>query len=430
MKRKNVFFIALVSILIILSYCVPPSEEPSGEMAAKSAQEKAREDSIRDMKCKLYLSFAYSYYQNQDWQGAIKNYRRMMDLGCEEKYAADIFPYLGRSYQMLAQEDPTYLDSALDVYLKGEEYLPKNIFIHKNLAYIYHLKGNRDLEIREYEKMVEIEPENIELLRTLVKLYFAAERYRDVVWAAEQILKIEPGDEQALNDRLVAYQKLGKDVLEVQKEQWEKDKGNVAKGIEYAKALADRLEYEEALKVLQQVTQANLKNREAWENLAKLYFSLGRYEEAAKTYEYISRNISPRDISIINEIVKSYTQASEFQKAYTWAKKAKQISGSSGLVFRMFGDLYYSVASCYSSPEKLTFEDKLVYKLAYDYYKKAYEKGEYDVKKKLDYLKQYLIPTHEDWFLNKYDNKGNLRKSFRPKGEYYNWIEEEPSREQ
>ena len=88
------------------------------------------------------------------------------------------------------------------------------------------------------------------------------------------------------------------------------------------------------------------------------------------------------------------------------------------------------MASCYSSPEKLTFEDKLVYKLAYDYYKKAYEKGEYDVKKRLDYLKQYLIPTHEDWFLNKYDNKGNLRKSFRPKGEYYNWIEEEPSREQ
>jgi len=428
MKAK-LLFLFFIMFIILLSYCVPPPAEELGEEQVISAEERAKQDSIRDMKCKLYLSFAYSYYQNQDWRSAIKNYNTMLSLGCEDKYAEDIFPYLGRCYQMLAQENKVYLDSALEVYIRGEEYLPKNMFIHRNLAYIYHLKGNIDMEIREYEKMVEIEPENIEILQTLTKLYFRAERYRDVLWACEQILKIDPNNQQAINDKLMANQKLGRDVLDVLKDQWMNNKTDVATGIEYAKALVDRLRYDEAVAVLKEVTQANLRNREAWEYMAKLYASIGNYGDASKTYEYIVKNISPRDLSIYYELVKSNIQILKFKEAYQWAVRARQINRESGLVYRMLGDIYYATAEYYVNKEKLTFEDKLVYKLAYDKYKMAYQKGEIDVKSRLDYLAQYLIPTEEDWFLNRHDSKGNLRKSFKPMGENYNWIEEEPSKE-
>ena len=51
--------------------------------------------------------------------------------------------------------------------------------------------------------------------------------------------------------------------------------------------------------------------------------------------------------------------------------------------------------------------------------------GDYSVKSRVDFLKEYLIPTKEDWFMNKYDEKGNERKIFRPKGSCYTWIKSE-----
>ena len=138
----------IVCLVIGLMNCTPPSPE-SSESVMEQVETKPTID--RD-KCDLYLSFAYSYYQNQNWRSAIENYKKMSSFGCEEEYAKDLFPFWGRAYQQLASENSVYLDSALYVYLAGEKYLPNDLFLKKNIAYIYHLQGKIDLEIWNTKK--------------------------------------------------------------------------------------------------------------------------------------------------------------------------------------------------------------------------------------------------------------------------------------
>ncbi len=422
MKNQRLINLLIVTFTIVLSLmlisCVPPADLTEDAQVSGAAEIEIDRD-----KCDLYLNFAYSYYQNQNWNSTIKNYKKMMEYGCGEEYAQDIYSYYGRAYQQLAKNDPVYYDSALYVYLEGEKYLPDDIYIHKNIAYVYHVQGKIDLEIREYEKMIEIQPEDLELYRTFVKRCFSQERFEDMLWGIEKILEISPNDEQAINDRLMVYEKLGKDITTVRKEQWERNPDNVRFGMEYVESLTEQLEYDKAIEVYKKITMLDLRNKDVWDKLADLYKTLGRYKEAATTYEHINKNIDPKNLEVIDNITKMYQNLAEFPTAYEWAKKAIALENSS-LAYKIRADVFYLGAEYYSSsrPTK-NFEDKLVYKLAYDDYREAKKMGDYSVQSRIDFLKEYLIPTREDWFMNKYDASGAERTVYCPRMDCYKWID-------
>lgn len=346
-----------------------------------------------------------------------------MEYGCKEEYAQDIYSYFGRAYQQMAKTDPVYFDSALFVYQEGEKYLPKDMYLRKNIAYIYHVQGKIDLEIREYEKMIELQPQDLELYRSYNKLCFGQERLEDMLWGIEKILEIQPDDQQALSDRLLVYQRLGKNIIDVQKNQWERNPNNVRYGLEYADALSDQLEYDKAIEVLKKVTAVDLRNKEAWDKLAELYKNLGKYQKAASTYEHINKNIDPQGLNVIDNISKMYLNLSDYETAYSWAKKAMAI-GNSQLAYKVRADVLFAAAErCSAARTPISFEDKLAYKLAYDDYLQAKKLGDFSVQSRIDFLKEYLIPTREDWFMNRYDGAGNERTVYRPRLDCYKWID-------
>ncbi|MCD6205285.1 MAG: tetratricopeptide repeat protein [Candidatus Marinimicrobia bacterium] len=411
-------FILISAVSIFLTQCVPPPSDSTEESQVVAEPKPTIE---RD-KCELYLNFAYSYYQNQNWQSAIKNYKKMMKYGCEEEYAQDIYSYFGRAYQQLAKTDPVYFDSALFVFEEGEKYLPDDIYLKKNIAYIYHVQNKIDLEIREYEKIIELQPDDLDLYRTYVRLCFSQERYEDMLWGINKILEIAPDDQQAISDRMMVYERMGKDITTIQKEQWERNPTNVRFGLEYADALSEQLDYDKAIEVLKKVTSVDLRNKEAWLKLADLYKNLGKFEEAAGTYEHINKNIDSKDLDVLDNISKMYINLGKFETAYSWAKKAIAI-GNSSLAYKIRADVLFAAAeSCSAARTPISFEDKLVYKLAYDDYLKAKKMGDYGVQSRIDFLKEYLIPTNEDWFMNRYDANGKERSVYRPRLDCYNWI--------
>jgi len=126
----------LVSVVIFIN-CVPPPATESGDVT-ETVEEKI--DFDRNT-CDRYLSFAYGYYQNQNWQGCIKNYKKMIENNCQEAYAEDIYKYYGRAYREMGSVNPIFLDSALYVYQMGLEILPDDTYLQENIAYIYQLQG-------------------------------------------------------------------------------------------------------------------------------------------------------------------------------------------------------------------------------------------------------------------------------------------------
>jgi len=422
MKDQRLMHLLVLILVLVtsvfLNQCLPPAD--SSEDAQLNAEPKQAID--RD-KCDLYLNFAYSYYQNQNWPSTIKNYKKMLEYGCKEEYAQDIYSYFGRAYQQMAKTNPVYFDSALFVYQEGEKYLHNDMYLKKNIAYIYHVQGKIDLEIREHEKMIELQPQDIELYRSYNKLCFGQERYEDMLWGIEKILGIQPDDQQAINDRLLVYERLGKDITTVQREQWERNPTNVRYGLEYADALSNQLEYDKAIEVLKKVTSVDLRSKEAWDKLAELYKNLTKFQKAASTYEHINKNIDPQDLNIIDNIAKMYLNLAEYETAYNWAKKAVAI-GNSQLAYKVRADVLFAAAEHYGAARTpISFEDKLVYKLAYDDYLQAKMMGDFSSQSRIDFLKEYLIPTREDWFMNRYDGAGNERSVYRPRLDCYKWID-------
>jgi len=418
-KYRGMLIVGLALILIQIK-CIPP--EDAGELEKVAAPAHPKHEIDRD-KCDLYLNFAYSYYQNQNWQSTISNYKKMLEFGCQEEYAQDIYPFYGRAYLQLAKTADVYYDSALYVFIEGQKYLSDNLFLLENIAYIYHIQKKYDLEIREYEKMIEFKPDNIDLYRKYVKLCFEQNRFEDMRWGIEKILQINPNDEQALNDQRVVFDKLGIDPMKTIQEQWEKNPTSVRYGLEYAKALTDKLQYDKAIEVYKKVSALDLRNKDAWEKLADLYKTIGRYKEAVEAYEHIAKNIDSKDLSILDDITKMYVNLTDFPTAYFWANKAVSL-GSTGLAYKIRAEVFYTAADYYSSSRlPKSFEDKLVYKLAYDDYRKAIDLGESGIQSRLDLLKEYLIPTREDWFMNRYDTGGKERTVFRPRLDCYNWID-------
>ena len=66
---------------MVISGCTSQTRSTSEEL---SAAEKARLDSlakVADRQCKIYLSTAFEYFKNKDYEGSLRNYTKMVNSG-------------------------------------------------------------------------------------------------------------------------------------------------------------------------------------------------------------------------------------------------------------------------------------------------------------------------------------------------------------
>ena len=73
-------YLIIVNFIFIVTMCVPPQEKSSSDFA----KEKARLDSLRDVRCPRLMSSAAEYYRNRDWKQTIRIYSEITDLDCDE----------------------------------------------------------------------------------------------------------------------------------------------------------------------------------------------------------------------------------------------------------------------------------------------------------------------------------------------------------
>ena len=167
--------------------CVPPQDGSGGDFA----KEKARLDSLRDVRCPRLMSSAAEYYRNRDWKQTIRVYSEITDLSCDEWNAVyappeEIYQYYSFAYTQIGR-----FDSAEFVLLDGLQKIPQNVQLRKQLAYAYKRQGKTDKEIIEYERLVDIAPNDISILNDLAKIYKDQGNYDDQIIILKKILKID-----------------------------------------------------------------------------------------------------------------------------------------------------------------------------------------------------------------------------------------------
>ncbi|MEA1986172.1 MAG: tetratricopeptide repeat protein [Candidatus Marinimicrobia bacterium] len=421
MFKKSLFITIIVAMIVILVFvtgCVPPSQKSADE---DLANRKARRDSLRKAnyhKCEFKMSNANQYKLQQDWAKSIENYKEVMELGCTEDFAQNLFRDMAQCYGKLGNND-----SAIWAIEEALVYRPTDIYFLKLIAYYHKKEGNTNSAVKDWEKINTLFPNNSEYMFELADLYFEAGRYREEVTLLEQILDVEPDNKKAQLALVSAYEALGIDLTVLYKESYEKDKTNAKNGYRYGKELFNNAKYGEAISVLSTSKKSNPNNRSIIELLADCYDYKGMGDKSLEIYEELVRKY-PNDSNTLIKVTGLNLDAGKFQEAVKYANKAVKIPSNKGDSYKSRGDVYYAIAEdCFSKKSKLEFSDKLVFHMAYEDYKNALANGNSCVKSKMNLLEknEMIISSQSDYFLAPKSAKISSNE-FKPVGDCYSWI--------
>ena len=413
MRKNNIFqnLLLLGVASIFMTMCVPPEQSDADADLA----EQARQDSIRKIRCPRIFSSAAEFYKNRDWASTIRAYDELIDLGCDKDEPQEVYLYYAIAYEYMGK-----YDSSATVLLKGLRFLPDNIDLRKRLAFSYEKQGLIDLQMDELDRLSFLAPEDIDIKDNLAKLLGAQERYDDQISVLKDLLEIKPNNEAAQSDLAQAYEKSGRDPLDVYKNRLDNNPDNVSYGLDYADKLivADRAN--DAIDVLQQVVDVDPSSKVAYRKLAQAYDSSDRLKDAARTYERLFK-LDPRDFRVAIKISDVYVEDQDYNSAFNWADKAVTLS-SEGEAFAAKGNVYYKAfQSCRSG--EISVDDRVIATLAYELFIQAEENGFSRYSGSKEWLKENeVLFGKAQWFMMDADvkNKGFIKAS----SACYKWVSE------
>ena len=402
--------------LFVFSMCVPPKDGSDMDFA----KEKAKLDSLRDVRCPRLMSSAAEYYRNRDWKQTIRIYSEITDLSCDEWNAVyappeEIYQYYSFAYTQIGR-----FDSAEYVLVDGLQKIPQNVQLRKQLAYAYKRQGKVDKEIIEYERLVDIAPNDISILNDLAKIYKDQGNYDDQIIILRKILKVDDTNDVAQSELAIAYENSGKNPLEVYEKRYSDNLDNISYGLDYSDRLVKADRAGEAMDILKRIISKEPTSKLAYQKLGKVSWEADDLEEAASAYESLFK-IDPRDGRVAITISDIYIDIEDYGKALRWADKSINLIDNSGNGFGQKGKVFYKAwESLKNNP--LTIDDRIVAKLAHDNFIKANEMN-YRGFNRLKYLKDNakdLLYGKAQWFMaeDKVKRSGVIRTTTAG----YDWV--------
>jgi tetratricopeptide (TPR) repeat protein len=413
MRKNNIFqnLLILGVASIFMTMCTPPDQSGIDEDLA----EQARQDSIRKIRCPRVFSSAAEFYKNRDWAATVRAYDELTDLGCDRDDPQEVYLYYAIAYEYMGK-----YDSSATVLLKGLTFLPDNVDLRKRLAFSYEKQGLISLQMDELDRLSFLAPEDIDIKDKLAKLYGEQDRYDDQISVLKDLLEIQPNNEAAQSDLAQAYEKSGRDPLDVYKNRFDNNPDNVSYGLDYADKLMIADRPKDAIDILKQVVDVDQSSKVAYRKLAQAYYSNDRLKDSARIYEKLFK-LDPRDFRVAIKISEVYVEDQDFKSAFNWADKAVTLSDE-GEAFGAKGNVYYkSFQACRSG--EISVDDRVIATLSHMLFQKAEEKGFLRFSRSKDWLKENeVLFGKAQWFMMDADvkNKGFIKAS----SPCYKWVNE------
>ena len=406
MNRCLKIFLVAASCIMVL--------QPVNSVSQKkmSTKEQAIKDSLAYVfELNKSWSLGWENYKNKQYADVLRHFWRVVKLDTVKRFPK-IFRFLGQSYFELGLQD-----SAQYVYDKGLKIFPDDVSLRRNLAYLYTAKGQKNQAILEYEKIRQLGVALEDDLTRIANLYVSIDKIDKAIEAYEAILTLNPENNDARNILSALYKNSGDDerMLESMEKALLQNSDDRQTLFNLAKARYDLQQFKVAVVLLERYEKLNSNDALATELKADALQKLGRYDEALKSYKQIIAT-NPQNKKVLVDMGVCYSNVAKYSQARIYTNKAIQLDSEYGYAFFVRGQIYQMCAdTCVSKKEKENFSDKLVYKLAYEQYRRALNNIALrsDAKQRMAFLKS-LIPTNEDYFMNKNQDK--------PLGPCYEWI--------
>ncbi|MFC1583379.1 tetratricopeptide repeat protein [Candidatus Neomarinimicrobiota bacterium] len=389
--------------------CVPPpsvDEEPT----LSEAELKRRE---RD--CLIALSNAWEYYKNNEFESSLRNYRKLVNLGCGEENAKEVYLYFGRAYLEVGK-----LDSAIWAFKQGLRYLPDDANLLETLAYALGRANNSEEQTYYLVRLVEVDSTRTEAFENLADLLWQQEQYNELIHYLQLWLDVEPNSSRAQTDLIRAYDMAGRDPLDYMEQRCRDNPDKPQWCLDFAGKLIEKGDYIRAYRELEGVIQRSPTTRSAYQLLAEAALDNADIDRAISALERLYQLDRTNGAPTL-ELTRAYLRKREFPQALEWAETALRVATNEGEALYVRAEVYADAAEeCVNNRENGVpiFHDKMVYQMAFEDYKAAVDKGYRRAMTKADFLEKNLIPTKGDWFL-----QDPNKQIFKPEGACYTWIE-------
>ncbi|NOR44492.1 MAG: hypothetical protein GQ534_02815 [Candidatus Delongbacteria bacterium] len=421
---KNIIFVMTVTLaMTFLTSCGPQAGVKEDKIVETKKVEKveAVENKVLTDKDKMtiakYSSYSQAKKKQKKWREMLGYINNIFEIDPNFQYAKDILLYWrGTGYEELGVSDSALVDYERFLELRSDH---EGVMI--KLDYIYATSDELEKAIDISLKLAELDPENNDYNKKLGKYYFKTikqlkEENEDdpeigeiaeiTIEYFEKYLEINPDDEEInnLSTQLTALF-MDKEVL------IEKYLANIEKNPEDVKTmgkLADMYYKDgmsaEAAKLYVKVHVADPKNLKIIKKLIRI-----NKNNISKAIIYNKKAI---ELDSDNEsynlsLAKLYKEKKLFSKARSECKKALKKNRNNKNAYKIWAQVY--TASVVACEADITYEDKLVFTIAYGLFEKS---G--DTRRMHSMKEGGQVPSKMDYFQNKSTEKPTRR--------CYKWI--------
>lgn len=414
--RTAVYGLCILAFSFLVSWgCASGPKVTPEQKAAQNSAEKARQDSLRRFEAMKNWSLGHENFKNKDYNRVIPYFLQVLKLDSEHRFR-DLYSELARTYFQLGK-----IDSAEVIYKMGAEVFPENAHLHQSLAYIYENRGDAESAITEYERVVQLEPESLSDWRRLGALYAKADRKADAIKAYEKIIELDPNDGEARNALTAFLRATGNEqaALDNMERALEADPNNDQLLYDLARQYRMSENFDKAIEKYKKLISLKPNEVVFHQDLASIYKRLERFNNVISEDEAILK-IQADNKQAIAEIADAYLHIGDLRRARDYADRVLRLDRNFGAAYIIRGQvLEKAVDQCRKDMgrdgKEFTFDDKLIYQMANEEYKKAL--GDISVKQNaLAHMRSVepVVPKQEDFFMHKGQTK--------PKLECYQWL--------
>jgi tetratricopeptide (TPR) repeat protein len=373
-------------------------------------------------------SLAYEQYRQKNYLDAIPLYKQALpwyiaNYATNKKATDGMLDQLARSFMNLAETEESLFDSSIVVLQQAIELDPESVKFNQTLEYLYERTGKEEETLAQLERMYEI-TNDVSWITRLKDKYMAKQEFSKAIETYDILLAADPDNTDLLQEKLNLIRRIAnesgdpdavKNQLVMLHEKTPDNPDYVNELLLIAKNNQDEpgiIQWADKLLAL------DATNSFAYDSKIEVYEFSGDSKQVLAILQQKSE-ANPTDPLVQIRIGETYLDQSSYGRAVRAARAALKIQSGIGAGYLLIGEAYeMSAESCIQGkggPAKMDFNDKLVYKKAYDNFALATKDPEYKsrAQRKMQSLKP-VIPEPGDYFMN----KGKTE----PEGACYTWF--------
>ncbi len=429
MKHAPQYILRVTGLALLLAMFMAGPLQP---VLAQAEQDQPSEQEIA-----TYYSLYYEDFKNANYQGALPNLRWILENAPGFPRDNDRnFKRAIEAYEGLAEEDASYLDSAMVVF---EEVVPtlreagvevdeqswlinKGRFIQTHSAYF---SDAQSLAAEAYMEAYELDPENLGAyyVNYLVSDYNSRSDKQATLDFMEEVEQTHGDDPEVVEyiarvrDSLFDTPEERIAFLETQLDRNPEDVEIISELFDLYMSTGNR---QQAGVLSERLLQAQPTAR-SYEMIARMRLEDGQAQEAFNLYERALEmpDVEGRERDIYFNMGIAQQQMGRLSNARTYFRRALDVDPNFGQALIAIGDLYVTQVGNCGSFER---EDRAVYWLAVDYYERAASRDSNVANQARQKARSYSnsFPSMEDIFFKGWD----VGSSYNVNYGCYSWIGE------